>query len=154
MVSSTPWPHFTLGKDPVPILQGTGWAPEPVWTGGKSRPHRDSIPDRPAPSQSLYQLSYPAHLFKAYRVQSNRSVKLTTDLSLVSKLRMNGATPPPPHRGLCLGLYFFYEFDVWLTVHRSSMWNKKPTRCHLVYVYFYLSIVQHVSGHHVPIFRS
>ena len=24
------------------------------------------------------------------------------------------------------------EFDVWLTVHRSSMWNKKPTRCHLV----------------------
>ena len=21
---------------------------------------------------------------------------------------------------------------VWLTVHRSSMWNKKPTRCHLV----------------------
>ena len=22
--------------------------------------------------------------------------------------------------------------DVWLTVHRSSMRNKKPTRCHLV----------------------
>jgi len=29
--------------------------------GGKSRPHRDSIPDRPARSQSLYRLSYPAH---------------------------------------------------------------------------------------------
>ena len=29
--------------------------------GGKSRPHRDSIPDRPASSQSLYWLSYPAH---------------------------------------------------------------------------------------------
>jgi len=28
--------------------------------GGKSRPHRDSIPDRPARSQSPYQLSYPA----------------------------------------------------------------------------------------------
>ena len=26
--------------------------PGPVWTGGKSRPHRDSIPDRPARSQS------------------------------------------------------------------------------------------------------
>jgi len=35
-------------KDPVPILQEAGWAPGPVWTGGKSRPHRDSIPDRPA----------------------------------------------------------------------------------------------------------
>jgi len=30
--------------------------------GGKSRPHWDSIPDRPARSQSLYQLSYPAHM--------------------------------------------------------------------------------------------
>ena len=50
----------TLGKDPVPIVQEAGWAPEPVWTDGKSRPHRDSIPDLPARSQSLYQLSYPA----------------------------------------------------------------------------------------------
>ena len=49
MVSSTPRPHFTPGIDPVPILQEAGWAPGPVWTGGKSRPHRDSIPDRPAP---------------------------------------------------------------------------------------------------------
>ena len=61
MVSSTPRPHFTPEKDPVPILQESGWAPGPVWTGGKSRPHRDSIPDRPARSQSLYRLSYPAH---------------------------------------------------------------------------------------------
>jgi len=49
------------GKDPVPILQEAGWALGPVWTGGKSRLHRDSIPDRPARSQSLYRLSYPAH---------------------------------------------------------------------------------------------
>ena len=32
MVSSTPRPHFTHGKDPVPILQEAGWAPGPVWT--------------------------------------------------------------------------------------------------------------------------
>ena len=61
MVSSTPRPHFTPGKDPVPILQEAGWAPGLVWTGGKSRPHRDSIPDRPARSQSLHRLSYLAH---------------------------------------------------------------------------------------------
>ena len=46
-------------KDTVTILQETGWAPGPVWTGGKSRPHQHSIPDRPARSQSLYRLSYP-----------------------------------------------------------------------------------------------
>ena len=49
------------GKDPVPIVQEAGWAPGPVWTAGKSRPHRDSITDRPARSQSLYLLSYPAY---------------------------------------------------------------------------------------------
>jgi len=46
VVSSTPRPHFTPGKDPVPIVQEAGWAPGPVWAGGKSRSHRDSIPDR------------------------------------------------------------------------------------------------------------
>jgi len=50
MVSSTPQPHFTPGKDPVPILQEAGRAPGPVWTGIKSLPHRDSIPDRRAHS--------------------------------------------------------------------------------------------------------
>jgi hypothetical protein len=55
----------TLGKDPAPIVQETGWVPGPIWTGGKSRLHRDSIPDRPAHSQSLYRLSYRA-LFTVY----------------------------------------------------------------------------------------
>ena len=61
VVSSTPRSHFTPGKEPVPILQEAEWTPGPVWTGGRSRPHRDSIPDRPARSQSLYRLSYPTH---------------------------------------------------------------------------------------------
>jgi len=50
VVSSMPRPHFTPGKGPVPIVQEAGWVPGPVWTGGKSRPHRDSIPDRLARS--------------------------------------------------------------------------------------------------------
>ena len=62
VISSTPRPHFTPGKDLVPILQEAGWASGPVWTGGKCRPHWDSIPDRPARSQLLYWLSYRAHI--------------------------------------------------------------------------------------------
>ena len=46
----------TPGKDPIPIVQEAGWAPEPVWTGGKSRHHRDSILDLPARSHLLYRL--------------------------------------------------------------------------------------------------
>ena len=38
VVSSTTRLYFIPGKDPVPIIQEAGFAPGPVWTGGKSRP--------------------------------------------------------------------------------------------------------------------
>ena len=62
-VSPTPRPsvHPLPRKERVLILQEAGQAPGPVWTGVKSLTHRDQIPDRPALSQSLHQLSYPAH---------------------------------------------------------------------------------------------
>jgi len=49
--------HFTRGwVGPRTVVNG----------GGKSRPYRDSIPDRPARSQSLYRLSYRAHYINMY----------------------------------------------------------------------------------------
>jgi len=75
VVSSTTWPQFKPWKDPVPIVQEAGWAPGPVWTGGKSRPHRDSVPDRPARSQWLYHLNYPAHSHK------NVALKISDELN-------------------------------------------------------------------------
>jgi len=41
VVSSTLRPHFTPGKEPVPILEEAWEAPGPVWTAGKSHSHRD-----------------------------------------------------------------------------------------------------------------
>ena len=35
-VSVTPRPLLILRKDPVPIVQETGWAPGPVWTGAEN----------------------------------------------------------------------------------------------------------------------
>ena len=58
MVSSTPLPHFTHGKDTVPILKEAGWSPGPVWMGGKSRPHRNSIPGQSSP----YSVAIPTEL--------------------------------------------------------------------------------------------
>ena len=57
VVSSAPRPHLTPGKDPVPIVQEDGWAPGPAWKGGKSRPHRDSIPDSFGASANVKWLS-------------------------------------------------------------------------------------------------
>ena len=64
VVSSTPGPHFNPGRDPVPIVQEAGWAPGSVWTGGKSRPHRDSIPDRPARSHYIEWATLPTNKCK------------------------------------------------------------------------------------------
>jgi hypothetical protein len=56
MVNITPRPHFTPGKEPVPIVQEAGWAPEPVWKGGKSRrpPGFDPRTVQPIVSLSFY----------------------------------------------------------------------------------------------------
>ena len=57
-VSVTPRPLFTPGKDSVLIVQEAG----PVCTGADNLvPTGIRSPDRPAPSQSLYWLRYPAH---------------------------------------------------------------------------------------------
>jgi hypothetical protein len=63
-VSVMPWPLFTLGKDPVPIVQEAGWAPGPVWISAENlAPTRIRSPDHPACSQSLYRLRYLVHTF-------------------------------------------------------------------------------------------
>jgi len=52
---------FTPGKDPVPIVQETGWAPGSVWMGAENLASIGiRSPDLPARSESLYRLSYPA----------------------------------------------------------------------------------------------
>ena len=80
VVSSTPRPHLTPEKDTVPILQEAEWAARPVWTGGKSRPHRDSIADRPARSHSLYRMSYRAHI-----EEHNKCLKMNLCIKLFKK---------------------------------------------------------------------
>jgi hypothetical protein len=59
-----PQPLSTPRKELVPTVQETGWAPEPVWTGAENlAPTGIRSPDHPACSQSLYRLSYPAHVY-------------------------------------------------------------------------------------------
>jgi len=49
------------GKTRYPFYRRLGGAQGRSGRAEKSRPHRDSITDRPAHSQSLYLLSYSAH---------------------------------------------------------------------------------------------
>jgi hypothetical protein len=53
---------FTPGKDPVPIVQETGWAPGPVWIFAENlAPTGILSQDLLARSESLYRLRYPVH---------------------------------------------------------------------------------------------
>jgi len=80
-----PRPQFTPGEDSVPILQEAGWAPGPVWTGGKSLPHRDSIPDRPAqPSISSFIKS---------RIIRKGEIKINIIFRAVVSTRMSNRIP-------------------------------------------------------------
>jgi len=87
------------GKDPIPTLQEAGWAPEPVWTGGKSRRHRDSFPDSPTRSQSLYQLSYPAHV---YHINGTKTIRME-----LRKARVISSENP------FVFLFFFFLLFCW-----------------------------------------
>jgi len=65
----------TPGKEPVPIIQEAGWVPGLVWTGAENLVHtRIRSPDRPARGQSLYRLSYPAHV----QYKRGREMRLET----------------------------------------------------------------------------
>jgi len=58
---------YTPGKDPVRIVKEAGLDTELVWTGAENlAPTGIRSPDRPARSQSLYRLRYPATNIKIY----------------------------------------------------------------------------------------
>ena len=109
VVSSTPRPLFTPGKDPVLIIQEAGWAPGPVRRGGKSRPHRDSIPDR---GQSLYRLSYRAHEYILSKL-----IKQTIHVFLLTRLY-----------NILLLFYYWLQVSAWICHHQVNIKKKIQKR--------------------------
>jgi len=107
-VSVTRQPLFTPRKDPVPIVQEAGWAPGPVWTGAESlTPTGIRYPDRPARSQSLYRLSYPAHIGEYYFSQiSFCEVRLFVNLLITHDVRCEERCDSSREKNLrrCVGL--------------------------------------------------
>ena len=81
MDSSTPGRHFSPWKFPVSIITEARWAAGPVWTGGKSHPHQDWIPDLPARSQSLDRLSCRDHIHRLLHSVNHSYNKLVSKIN-------------------------------------------------------------------------
>ena len=62
VVNATPRPLYDREKDPVPILQEAGRAPESVWTGAENlAPAGIRSPNRPARSELHTDYAISAH---------------------------------------------------------------------------------------------
>ena len=97
-VNITPRPLFTPGKDPVPILQEAGWAPEPVWTGRKFHPHRDSIPDCLARSSVAISTELPGSQFVTRTVRNyNKCSDCISRRSVPIYSTIQPCVSPPPY---------------------------------------------------------
>jgi len=92
------------GKTRYPFYRRLG-GPRAGLDTRKISSHRNSIPDRPASSQSLYRLSYPAHSKQCTNIKCPRQTKRNSEL--IVPLQIQGCT-------------IYYEVNKW-------NWIKVPT---------------------------
>ena len=111
VVSSTSRPHFTPGKDPVPILQEALWVPGPVWKRAeKSRPYRDSILDRPARSSVTIPTELPGPLLM-FRLQLKcDGTRCRTGREVKRKLANGAGSQYSSHY---LGSWYIHHYYRW-----------------------------------------
>jgi hypothetical protein len=116
VVSSTPRPYFTPGKDPVPIVQEAGWTPGSVWT--YFTPGKDPVPFVQgaglAPGPVLEAEISPETLVPVDQF-SRRDIPLIPDASLTYKAMMLSVGLPN------FNTYFFYQF---ISISKSGWRNR------------------------------
>jgi len=124
-VSVTPQQLFSPGKDPVPVVQEAEWAPGPVWTVAENLASTGFLsPDRPARSQSLYRLSYPAHRVGhyAFDIVYSRSETLVPFKQFWRNVFNNKNTFTPVLKIYVQHCSEFYP-DIW-----QSIWYQQSSR--------------------------
>ena len=92
-----------------------------------------------------FQTSPTCVILKSHSLNLLPNYVLTGNIVGVSKQRLAGGA----------ALVSNLKFDVWLTVHCNLVWVRN--QLDVTYVLSFISplqVVQHVSGNHVPIFRS
>ena len=132
VVSSTPRPHFTPGKDPVHILQVGWWAPGPVWTGGKSRPHRiRSRTVQPVDSRYTDWATQPTTLDSTLTNQGRDNFVSLFFFFLLLPSPPPPPCPPPNARQEC-----YKTFPMFVCSYISKLIKISPTMCYFSSIFW------------------
>ena len=109
---------LTPGKTRYPFYSRLGWLQDRSGRAEKSRSHRDSIPERPARSQSLYRLSYPTQ---------TRLLGLWIRIPPVAWRSVSCERCVLPGRSLCVGLITcpVESYRVWCV---QWVWSRSSVR--------------------------
>jgi len=113
--------RFTSGKDPLPIVQETGWAPGPIWTDAENlAPTGIRSPDRQVRSKLLHRLSYHGHhLHFLLCIHSARTAcpKFLNYISHSNTYRKTNNTTILLHPPICLSVNKIYSIRILLALH-------------------------------------
>ena len=177
-VSVTPWPLFTLGKNLLPIVQETGWAPGSVWTGVENLASTGiRSPDRPARSQSLYRLRYAAHnLAEVYwyftetcclHLQSSQHIwyHITTQTIILETQLFYYLSKSFDQQHLntiqwdkCISGCIFHHSNNLISTTQSSVFTctfiQNHVSCILLHEIFFLNKLYHIFQFLLPIFNN
>ena len=123
MVSSTPRPHFTLGKDPVPILQEAGWAPGPVWTGAENLVSTGNRSRTVQPASSvaipteLPSPQLPPYLQVKWQLIIRRGAKRKLPKRRVYAINITTQCKPPDDQ------FWFDQCNHYKSIRSRSLWS-------------------------------
>jgi len=92
-----------------------------------------------------------------HQVQVSR-LRVSIIIQIISH-KLSGFSQGQLYIGACLSTWYTgdkrFTANVWFTVHRHSVWIRNQLDVTFVLSFIsLLQVAQHVSGNHVPIFRS
>jgi hypothetical protein len=112
--SVTPRPLVTSGKDPVPVVQETGWAPGPAWRGEENIALSGiRFPDRPDRSSVAIPTELPGPL-KTCSLNANLTAMLPTSR---------------PEHYCCTFERFLFESQPETERHSGLRWRHRSGIC-------------------------
>ena len=130
-----PRPLCSLERDPVPIVQEAGWAPEPVRRGAENLAHTEiRSPNRPALTSRYNDWAVPAKLWYNLQMESWQLECWENFIVRTKRNPLNFWLSGPS-----LDKVTTKNTDSWITCQRRSAFEMSGDKiCHSLQAFFYI----------------